>query len=75
MSPYRKTLVPRTALREDGRPAIVAPHGSAGRMAIGIGEAAALGPKRWYEAPEVVERVSDGGDSARRFGIVGAAGI
>jgi len=45
------------------------------RMANKFNEAAALAPNKWWEAPKIVELVNDGGDGARRFRVLTAAGI
>jgi len=64
------------ALRKESTPTIVAPPDSPEiRMANMFREAAALAPNRWWEAPKIVELVNDGGDGARRFRVLTAAGI
>ena len=64
------------APRKESTPTIVAPPDSPEiRMANKFREAAALAPNRWWEAPKIVELVNDGGDGARRFRVLTAAGI
>jgi hypothetical protein len=63
-------------LRKSSKAYIVAPPDSPQiRMARGFAEAAAVAPGRWWEAPQIVELVTDGGDGARRTRVVTAGGI
>lgn len=64
------------ALRKESKPTIVLPPDSPQiRMENRMREAAALAPNRLWEAPKIVELVNDGGDGARRFRVLTAAGV